>query len=82
MFFSSNCVTFPFENRSNIDLIALSPDSKLLISVDIGIFNLFFMILDGYSIMVNVAKQVILSHYNYRLKKVHLMIFLGAKLHL
>jgi len=33
---SNKSVTFPYENRKNIDRIALSPNSTLLISVDEG----------------------------------------------
>jgi len=34
--FSNSSFTFPFENRKNIAVIALSPDSNVLISVDEG----------------------------------------------
>lgn len=33
---SNKSYTFPFENRKNIAVIALSPDSNVLISVDEG----------------------------------------------
>jgi hypothetical protein len=35
--YSNKSYTFPFENRKNIAVIALSPDSNVLISVDEGL---------------------------------------------
>lgn len=36
MSISNKSRTFPFENRKNIAVIALSPDSNVLVSVDEG----------------------------------------------
>ncbi|KAF8171499.1 WD40-repeat-containing domain protein [Pholiota molesta] len=47
--------TFPFENRKNIAVIALSPDGNVLISVDE----------DGRALLVNARKGVVLHHFNF-----------------
>ncbi|KAF9022363.1 WD40 repeat-like protein [Hymenopellis radicata] len=47
--------TLPFENRKNISVIALSPDSNVLISVDE----------DGRALLVNFRKGVVLHHINF-----------------
>ncbi|KAI0806171.1 WD40 repeat-like protein [Irpex lacteus] len=48
--------TFPFENRKNIAVIALSPDSNVLVSVDE----------DGRALLVNVRRGVVLHHHNFK----------------
>ncbi|KAG9104888.1 hypothetical protein FRC06_006713 [Ceratobasidium sp. 370] len=48
--------TLPFENRKNITVIALSPNSNLLISVDE----------DGRALLVNFRMGVILHHFNFK----------------
>ena len=48
--------TLPIETRSNIKLIELSPDSKILVVVDI----------DGYCILINLPKRIIIGHFNFR----------------
>ncbi|KDQ58678.1 hypothetical protein JAAARDRAFT_34512 [Jaapia argillacea MUCL 33604] len=47
--------TFPFENRKNIAVIALSPDSNVLISIDE----------DGRALLVNFRRGVVLHHFNF-----------------
>ncbi|PFH50639.1 hypothetical protein AMATHDRAFT_75524 [Amanita thiersii Skay4041] len=47
--------TFAFENRKNISAISLSPDSNILISVDS----------DGYALLVNFRRGVVLHHFNF-----------------
>ncbi|KAF8591248.1 WD40 repeat-like protein [Ramaria rubella] len=56
--------TLPFENRKNIAVIALSPDSNVLISVDE----------DGRAILVNFRRAVVLHHFNFK-KKVNAIEF-------
>ncbi|CAD7950508.1 unnamed protein product [Amoebophrya sp. A120] len=46
------------ENRKDISLLALSPDNRLLLSVDV----------DGHSLLVNFAKATILHRLNFRTK--------------
>ena len=48
--------TLPFETRSNIDKICLSPDNKILIMIDV----------DGYALIFNFAQRVILSRFNFK----------------
>lgn len=48
--------TLPFECRSNIDKIAVSPDGKVLILIDV----------DGYALIINFRQRVVLSHFNFR----------------
>lgn len=48
--------TLPFECRSNVDKICLSPDNKVLIMIDI----------DGYALIINFMQRVVLSHFNFR----------------
>lgn len=48
-------VTLPIETRSNIRCLALSPDGTTLIAIDI----------DGYALLINFVKRVILSHFNF-----------------
>ena len=56
MIFSNTSRTLPFQNRSNIDRVVLSPDGKLLITIDV----------DGYALIINYQKQVIIAHFNFR----------------
>ncbi|KAF9968757.1 hypothetical protein BGZ70_008388 [Mortierella alpina] len=55
---NNKSVTFPYENRKNIDRIALSPNSTLLISVDE----------DGRALLVNYNRQIVLHHFNFKSK--------------
>ncbi|EIM88864.1 WD repeat protein [Stereum hirsutum FP-91666 SS1] len=48
--------TFAFENRKNIAVIALSPDAKVLISVDE----------DGRALLVNFRRGVVLHHFSFK----------------
>lgn len=48
--------TLPFETRSNIDRIAVSPDGKVMILIDI----------DGYALVINFVQRVVLTHFNFR----------------
>ena len=48
--------TLPFQNRSNIDRVVLSPDGKILITVDV----------DGFALIINYQKQVVIAHFNFR----------------
>ncbi|KAF8503896.1 WD40 repeat-like protein [Hysterangium stoloniferum] len=56
--------TLPFENRRNIAVIALSPDSNVLISVDE----------DGRALLVNYRRGIVLHHFNFK-KKVNAVTF-------
>ncbi|KAK3832335.1 MAG: WD40 repeat-like protein [Linnemannia gamsii] len=55
---NNKAVTFPYENRKNIDRIALSPNATLLISVDE----------DGRALLVNYNRQIVLHHFNFKNK--------------
>lgn len=46
----------PFQNRSNIALLCLSPDRKTLISVD----------KEGFSLIINMQRKVVMAHFNFR----------------
>lgn len=48
--------TYPAENRKNISRIALSPDGKILISVDD----------DGRALLINAKRKTILHHHNFK----------------
>jgi periodic tryptophan protein 2 len=48
--------TLPFQNRSNIDRLCLSHDGQVLISVDV----------DGFALIVNMLKKVVIAHFNFR----------------
>ncbi|KAF8496944.1 WD40 repeat-like protein [Gautieria morchelliformis] len=56
--------TLPFENRKNIAVIALSPNSNVLLSVDE----------DGRALLVNFKRAVVLHHFNFK-KKVNAVEF-------
>eukprot|EP00123_Amoebidium_parasiticum_P001398 comp12472_c0_seq1/m.7413 comp12472_c0_seq1/g.7413 ORF comp12472_c0_seq1/g.7413 comp12472_c0_seq1/m.7413 type:complete len:857 (-) comp12472_c0_seq1:495-3065(-) len=49
-------VTLPFENRTNIVHIALSPNGALLLSID----------QDGRALLVNFQKGAVLHHFNFK----------------
>lgn len=51
---ASRSYTFPFEARSNLARLALSPDGGLLLAVDE----------DGYALLVNVPQRTVLHHLN------------------
>eukprot|EP01116_Phalansterium_solitarium_P001830 TRINITY_DN1164_c0_g2_i4.p1 TRINITY_DN1164_c0_g2~~TRINITY_DN1164_c0_g2_i4.p1 ORF type:complete len:588 (-),score=-46.62 TRINITY_DN1164_c0_g2_i4:250-2013(-) len=51
---SNTSATLPFENRSNISVLALSPDASLLLSVD----------QDGHAVLANFQRRVALSYLN------------------
>ncbi|KAG0243067.1 hypothetical protein BGW41_002929 [Actinomortierella wolfii] len=55
---NNKSVTFPYENRKNIQRIALSPNATLLLSVDE----------DGRALLVNYNRQVVLHHFNFKEK--------------
>ena len=55
-FFSNVSRTLPFQNRSNVEIVAMAPNRKILITVDV----------DGYALIVNWKKKVILAHFNFR----------------
>ncbi|KAF9581478.1 hypothetical protein BGW38_001484, partial [Lunasporangiospora selenospora] len=57
---NNKATTFPFENNKNIDRLALSPNSTLLISVDE----------DGRALLVNYNRQVVLHRMHFK-GKVH-----------
>ena len=55
-FYSNVSRTLPFQNRSNIARIVLSPDNKILLTIDV----------DGYALFINFQKQVVIAHFNFR----------------
>jgi periodic tryptophan protein 2 len=48
--------TLPFQNRSNIDKMVLSKDKQILISIDV----------DGFALIINMLKHVVIAHFNFR----------------
>ena len=74
--------TLPFENRKNIAVIALSPDSNVLISVDEGAAPNAYLsyqhmnrfAIDGRALLVNFRRAVVLHHFNFK-KKVNGIVF-------
>ena len=48
--------TLPFQNRSNIDRIALSHDKTTLITIDV----------DGFALIINFQKRVVIAHFNFK----------------
>lgn len=48
--------TLPFQNRSNIASMCLSPDRKVLISID----------KDGFALLINMQRKVVVAHFNFR----------------
>jgi len=44
------------ETRSDIQTLCLSPDNKILIAIDV----------DGYSLIINFYKKVVLAHFNFK----------------
>ena len=46
----------PFQNRSNIDRIVLSPDHSTLVTIDI----------DGFALFINFSKKVVIAHFNFK----------------
>jgi len=48
--------TLPCEARNDIALMALSPDSKILICID----------RDGYSVTINLLARVVINHFNFK----------------
>ena len=48
--------TLPFQNRSNVALLCMSPDKKTLISVD----------KDGFALIINMHRKVVMAHFNFR----------------
>jgi periodic tryptophan protein 2 len=48
--------TLPFQNRSNIDRVVLSPDGKTLVTIDI----------DGFALIINFTKKVVIAHFNFK----------------
>lgn len=82
MTFRNKSHTLPFENRKNIAVIALSPDSNVLISVDEGEIHWFCSIIiqnnacsaDGRALLMNFRRAVVLHHFNFK-KKVNAIKF-------
>jgi periodic tryptophan protein 2 len=57
MFVYSNVAqTLPFQNRSNIVRMELSPDRKTLITIDV----------DGFALVINFTKRVVIAHFNFK----------------
>jgi periodic tryptophan protein 2 len=54
--YSHTCKTFAFEGRKNVDRIAVSHDSRLLVAVDT----------DGRCLLINLRKGVILYRFNFK----------------
>lgn len=50
--------TLPFENRKNIQLIAISHSGRFLVTVDV----------DGHSLFINLPRRVVLHRFNFRRK--------------
>lgn len=50
------CRTFPFESRSDVSLLAVSPDSRLLLAVD----------LEGRCLLIHLQRGVILYRFNFK----------------
>ncbi len=48
--------TLPIESRSNIDILDISTNGKILIVIDVN----------GYCIIINFPKQIITSYFNFR----------------
>ena len=48
--------TLPIEARSNIDILHISTNGKILIVIDVN----------GYCIIINFPKQIITSYFNFR----------------
>lgn len=48
--------TLPLQNRSNIARLCLSPNRKILISVD----------RDGFALIINMERKVVMAHFNFR----------------
>jgi periodic tryptophan protein 2 len=72
---SNKSFTFPFENRKNIECIALSPDANVLVSVDEGSSlhhtgdhraDRFLVSQDGRALLVNFRRGVVLHHFNFK----------------
>ncbi|TIB05736.1 hypothetical protein E3P96_00955 [Wallemia ichthyophaga] len=53
---NNNSFTFPCENRKNIARIALSPDGRILVTVDD----------DGRALLINAKRRTILHHHNFK----------------
>jgi len=56
LFFSSTSRTLPFETRSNISKIAISPDGGFIVCID----------MDGYGIFASLVSNAVLCFYNFR----------------
>jgi periodic tryptophan protein 2 len=72
--FSHKSKTFSFEGRKNIDRIAVSHDSSLLLAVDEGRFSLAKNVSliftnvgqEGHSLLINLRKRVTLYRFNFK----------------
>ncbi|EJD39599.1 putative WD repeat protein [Auricularia subglabra TFB-10046 SS5] len=53
---NNSSYTLPIENRKNIAVIALSPDSNILVTVDE----------DGRALLINFRRRVVLHHFNFK----------------
>lgn len=52
----NRCLTLGVENRENIRMMAISPDSKLLLSVDVS----------GHALLINFVRGVVLTRINFK----------------
>lgn len=48
--------TLPFQNRSNIARVELSPDGRTLVTIDV----------DGFALIINFVKRVVIAHFNFK----------------
>ncbi len=49
-------MTLPFQNRSNISRVELSPDGRTLVTIDV----------DGFALIINFVKRVVIAHFNFK----------------
>lgn len=69
LFLSNTSVTLPFENRKDISILALSPDSNLLLSIDE----------EGHTLLINFVRRVVLAYFNFRSKVLSLQFSTDGK---
>lgn len=48
--------TLPFQNRSDIARVELSPDQRTLVTIDC----------DGFALFINFPKRVVVAHFNFK----------------
>lgn len=54
--YSNVAQTLPFQNRSNIARVEVSPDRRTLITIDV----------DGFALIINFMKKVVIAHFNFK----------------